>query len=187
VQNLAGVSYTLSAAADGVRSGASQDASEMLEEAAAQTRRSMRELRTLMVDLYPPALERAGLGAALTDLVAPLSADRIQVDLSVDPALRLAPEKAPVLFRAAQEAVRNVQAHADAHRVRVAAARENGRVVLSVEDDGRGFDASRPASAGRRPRFGLRMLEDLARDAHGQLSVDSRPGQGTRVRLELPL
>jgi signal transduction histidine kinase len=187
VQNLAGVSYTLSAAGDRL-GGADRGTAQMVEEAAGEARRSMRELRTLLVDLYPPALERAGLGAALSDLVAPLAAERVEVELDVESELDLPHEKVPILYRAAQEALRNTIAHAEASHVRVSATRQDGRAVLSVEDDGKGFDVrASERSRGARPRFGLRMLADLARDAGGDLSVDSRPGDGTRVRIEIPI
>ncbi|TMK38379.1 MAG: sensor histidine kinase [Actinobacteria bacterium] len=187
VQNLAGVSYTLSAAGDRA-ARADPSAGEMVEDAAAETRKSIRELRTLLVDLYPPALERAGLQAALSDLVTPLTAENVQVELDVQAGLDVPNTKVPILYRAAQEALRNTMAHADAHRVRVHASRQNGQAVLSVEDDGKGFDVQEAERAdGGRPHFGLRMLADLAKDAGGELSVDSHPGAGTRVRMQIPI
>jgi signal transduction histidine kinase len=79
-----------------------------------------------------------------------------------------------------------VVAHAEARRVRVAAWRRDGRAVLTVEDDGRGFEPD-GADDERRKHFGLRILHDLAADANGELSIDSQPGSGTRVRIEVPV
>jgi two-component system NarL family sensor kinase len=187
VQNLAGVSYTLSAAAASMRNGAAADAPEIVERAAVETRASIRELRTLLVDIYPATLQRAGLAGALTDLVAVLQARDIATDLDLEADLRLPADQEPVLYRVAQEALRNVARHADATHVRVGAARENGMVVLTVDDDGRGFRPGLARRAEDNEHFGLRILDDLATEAGGRLTVESSPGSGTRVRVELPV
>jgi signal transduction histidine kinase len=186
VQNLTGVSYSLSAAADAIARGDSESAVRTVNGAAIDTRHSIRELRTLLVDIYPPNLQRAGLAAALSDLVASLSGEGLDVQVEVEPDLRLPAHAEPLLYRVAQEALRNVVAHADASHARVAAWRRDGWAVLTVEDDGRGFVAADPGGE-RRKHFGLRILQDLATDANGELAVDSRPGDGTRVRIEVPV
>jgi signal transduction histidine kinase len=186
VQNLAGVSYSLSAAADAIARGDSESAVRTVNGAATDTRHSIRELRTLLVDIYPPNLQRAGLAAALSDLVASLSGEGLDVQVEVEPNLRLPAHAEPLLYRVAQEALRNVVAHADASHARVAAWRRDGRAVLTVEDDGRGFVPADPGGE-RRKHFGLRILQDLATDANGELAIDSRPGDGTRVRIEVPV
>src|SRR5205085_10858574 len=94
--------------------------------------------------------------------------------------LRLPPETEALLFRAAKESLRNVRAHADANRIDVSVVQTNGRVMLEVVDDGRGFDPD-AASEGH---FGLRILADLARGADATFDVDSAPGRGTKVRLD---
>ncbi|HEY7077110.1 MAG TPA: sensor histidine kinase [Solirubrobacteraceae bacterium] len=180
VQNLAGVSYSLAAATRRIDG----EAAVMVERAAEDTRDSIRELRTLLVDIYPPALQQSGLPAALADLASTLRARDIAVDLDVDGPLDVGPEQERLLYRAAQEALRNVARHADAEHVRVRAGRVNGHATLRVEDDGRGF-APGDDEEGRR-HFGLRMLADLAADAGGALTIDSEPGAGTRVRMEIP-
>jgi signal transduction histidine kinase len=179
VQNLAGVSYGLAAAAEELPPGSA--AREAVDEGAEQTRRSVRELRTLLVDIYPPALQRAGLQAALTDLLSGIGDNGCDVHLRVEPPeLRLPAETEALLFRAAQESVRNVRTHADAHRLDVSVVQTDGRVALEVVDDGRGFDPSTAADG----HFGLRILADLARDADASFDLESAPGKGTKVRLE---
>jgi signal transduction histidine kinase len=117
--------------------------------------------------------------------VAPLAAAGIDIDLDADDDdVSLPPETEAILFRAALESLRNVLRHADAGRVSVRVSSPDGHVTLDVEDDGRGFlvdDATRDG------HFGLRLLEDLARDTDGRLTVRSRPGEGTSIRLEIPL
>ena len=89
----------------------------------------------------------------------------------------------PLIYRAAQEALRNVSAHANATSVRVSLTTDGVSAVLSVQDDGDGFD---PVDDDR-PRFGLTMLEDLAAQSGGRLELISRRGEGTTVRLTVPL
>jgi two-component system, NarL family, sensor kinase len=179
VQDLAAVSYSLAAAAE----RAPEPYDEELREAAAETRHGIGQLRTLLVEIYPPELRRAGLEAALTDLLAASSARGLETSLEVSPELKLEPEAEALFFRVAQEALRNVVRHAGAKRVRVSVGRENGRARLLVEDDGRGFD---PETAGGDGHFGLRGLEDLVSEAGGELQLDSAPGEGSRVSVEVP-
>lgn len=177
VQNLAGVTYSLSAAA----SSAPAELAPTLREAAVATRQALRELRSLLVEIYPPDLQREGLEAALEDLLAPCAARGLETRLAVDDG-DLPPDVEGLFFRAAQEALRNVVKHADAQSVEVEVARRNGRATLRVEDDGSGFEVDgRPKG----DHFGLRVLRDLVREVGGDLDVDSKPGQGTVVCVEV--
>lgn len=177
VQDLAGVSYSLTATAD----AAGPEVAAVMREAAEDTRRTIKELRTLLVDIYPPDLHRAGLEAALRDLVAPLAPHGIAATLEIPTDLELPKDVETLFYRTAQEALRNVVKHAQATRVCVRV-ETDGRVCLTVEDDGVGL----PAEARAEGHFGLRLLADLARDAHGELRVESEPQQGTRVMIEVP-
>jgi two-component system NarL family sensor kinase len=177
VQNLAGVSYSLAAAAE--RDGAN-GSSETLERAASQTRETVRELRGLLVEIYPPSLHRAGLAAALDDAAAPLVRRGIAVRTAVEPALELNEHAEALLFRVAQEALRNAAAHADPTHVDVRVERHGEGVTMAIEDDGRGFDTAVERPHGH---FGLSLVEDLAREAGARLAIDSAPGSGTRVTI----
>ena len=146
VQNLAGVSYSLSAAAGDLQRGDTDSAVDAIEEAARETRRSIRDLRTLLVDIYPADLHRIGLAAALGDLVSRAGARGVHAEVDVPEDLRLPPEAEALLYRTAQEAVRNALEHADPQRLDLSVVAENGSARLEVRDDGRGFD---PAAAGR--------------------------------------
>ena len=153
----------------------------MLREAAAGTRRTIRELRTLLVDIYPPDLHRTGLEAALRDLVAPLAPRGSRRSVDVPPALTLPPAVETLLYRCAQEALRNVAAHSRAQHVDVRIELDAEFARLTVEDDGRGFDGGVEEG-----HMGLQLLTDLAREAGGRLEVASSPGDGTRVCVEAP-
>ena len=184
VQELAGVSYALSATGERLERAGPAAAAEVVRDSAAATRRAVRELRALLIGIYPPSLERSGLEAAVGDLLAPLSARGIAVEAQIGDDLTLASETEELIFRGAQEALRNVAKHADPSQVAVTLSRRNGSVVLAVRDDGRGFDPA-AARAADGPSLGLRLLEDLVEERHGRLEIDSAVGRGTMVILEL--
>jgi signal transduction histidine kinase len=184
VQELAGVSFSLAAAAERIRTRAPADVVEAVRNAASATRGTVRRLRSLLVEIYPPSLERAGLAAAIADAVAPAAQRGLGVRVELSDDFDASPQTQSIVFRTAQEAVRNTLAHADASRLDVNIAHRNGVAILEVIDDGCGFSPRDiPAETGH---FGLTLLADLARDAGGSLTVESAVGTGTSVRLEVP-
>jgi two-component system, NarL family, sensor kinase len=183
VQDLAGVSYALSAAGDRLERAGPPGLAGVVRDAATATRRAVRELRALLIGIYPPSLQRSGLEAAVSDLLAPLSARGIEVEAEIAGDLALAPEAEELIFRSAQEALRNVAKHADPSRVEVSVRRSNGSVVLAVCDDGRGFDPGAVTADGS--SLGLRLLEGLVEEHRGRLEVHSDAGRGTLVTVEL--
>jgi two-component system, NarL family, sensor kinase len=184
VQDLAGVSFSLSADAQRLDSEGSPDAADALRQGAAQTRQSVRELRSLLVELHPPRLRDAGLAAALSDLVAPLAGRGLHTGVDVPEDLELPTETEALLFRVAQEATRNAASHADATRVDLLVSVTAEHVRLTVQDDGRGFSIDDAALAAGRGHLGLRLLRDLADDAGAALEIDSEPGRGTKISIE---
>jgi signal transduction histidine kinase len=95
----------------------------------------------------------------------------------------LRPEAAVALFRIAQEALNNTAKHAAAASIKVTLGVDNGEVMLTIADDGRGFE---PASV-RRGRWGMSTMRERAEAAGGRLAVESAPGHGTTVRASVPL
>jgi signal transduction histidine kinase len=147
----------------------------------------MRQLRSLLVEIYPPNLRTAGLQAALPDLLAGLTARGIATELRIDDIVGLSEEAERLVFRTAQEAVRNVADHAHAHAVEVSlTTTTDGVIELVVSDDGRGFSADEIAQRRAAGHLGLILIQDRARSVGGELAVDSRPGQGTRITLRIP-
>jgi two-component system, NarL family, sensor kinase len=134
------------------------------------------------VDIYPPDLHRTGLGPAVRDLVAPLAPRGIEASVEVPDTLALRPELETLLYRCAQEALRNVAKHSNAKHVHVQIETDRDLARLLVTDDGRGFEE--PVDDGH---LGLRVLADLARETGGRLSVGSQPQGGTRLCIEAPL
>ena len=144
------------------------------------------ELRSLILQLRPPALERDGLLPSLAkhlDVVG--RTHGIATRLEASSVGELDPDTEQALFRIAQEAVTNVVRHATARTVTVALTAEDGRVVLDVVDDGRGFDPEHRAISSR--RLGLVSMRERAADLGGSLSIVSAPGAGTTVHAEVPI
>jgi signal transduction histidine kinase len=183
VQDLAGISYSLSAAA---QTGASPATRSTLEQAAAGTRDAMRRLRSLLVEIHPPNLRASGLDAALADLLAPFRASGVETELKVDASLGLDEEAERIVYRAAAEALRNVERHARANRIAVSVERDEAGVQLVVADNGAGFAPEDRERRREEGHVGLSLLEELAARAGGRLDVRSAPGEGTTFELELP-
>jgi signal transduction histidine kinase len=186
VQDLAGISYSLNAAASAADSEATPRLRETLQEAASGTRESMRRIRSLLVEIHPPNLRVTGLDAALSDLLSPLRARGIATTLELPDELGVSDDTEALLYRAANEAVRNVERHARAANVSVRVERENGRVRLEVDDDGVGFTPGRREQSRAAGHVGLSLLEELAARMDGTLEVRSTPGAGTSFVLEVP-
>ena len=182
VQDLASVSYSL-ASIDGKIADGGRDA---LRDAADGTRRSIRALRSLLVEIYPPSLRDAGLRAALSDLTAPLTAHGITVNLELPTDVQFSPDVEALLYRATQEAVRNVVAHARAHHLDIRLTRPDHRAVLDIVDDGVGFDAAEVTTRPAEGHVGLRVLKDLVGDAGGGVDITTAPGSGTHIHMEVP-
>jgi signal transduction histidine kinase len=180
VQAVAGLTWRLDAAAR----QASPPLSGTLAEGASEARETLREMRSLLVALHPPNLRRVGLEAALSDSAAPLRSDGVDVDLDV--AADIDSDAQALVYRVADEALRNAHQHARAQRVEVRLRDGDRRVRLSVRDDGAGFTADDLAARRSDGHRGLALLEDLAADAGGRLTIDSAPGRGTLVELDAP-
>jgi signal transduction histidine kinase len=93
------------------------------------------------------------------------------------------PSRDGEVLRIAQEALQNVIKHAGAERISVRLRAQGSRLTLEVEDDGAGFEPDRPALRSR--RLGLTSMEERAQRVGGSLTIESTPGAGTRVRLEV--
>ena len=146
-------------------------------------RGAVRALRTLVLEIYPPNLAADGLAGALDELVEPASAAGLDVRVRVDDVDGVSDDAVALVWRAAQEAVRNATRHARGSSIDVSVRRTGQRVSLRVADDGVGFV---PGAFSHQGRFGLRSLQDLAAEAGGHLDVETGPGRGTTVLLEVP-
>ena len=185
VQDLAGVAFSLAGAS---RQQQAPPTAALLDRSATQVRDSIKSLRSLLVDIYPQSLAEAGLGSALTDLLAGVESRGVTTTLDTDALQEPVPEDvARVVWRAAQEAVRNVVSHARATSLRVRAATTDRAVELDVVDDGVGFDDETMRERVAEGHVGLRSLRDLVSHSRGDVRVDSTPGKGTAVHVKVPL
>jgi signal transduction histidine kinase len=145
---------------------------------------TLQDVRRLAVELRPKALDDFGLVAALQRL-AETFAEQTGIRVHVQAVLgdsRLSGETETALYRIVQEALTNVIKHAQAQTVSVVLTRKDDRVVAVIEDDGRGFD---PADTSDE-RLGLLGMGERIALVNGQLSVESRPGEGTTIAVEVP-
>ena len=143
------------------------------------------EIRQLSHELHPAVLHEKGLPDALSSYCEEFSATRgipisYHADESVD---ELSPGAALCIYRIAQEALGNVAKHAKAKQAQVRLTRSDGRVCLSVSDDGVGFN---PDASGKTGGLGLINMRERVRQLNGTFTFESEPGQGTTVKAEVP-
>ena len=150
----------------------------------------MRSIRSVTRDLRPPLLDELGLVPALRGYAEGQSV-RTGVPIAVEAnagAETLRPDTAIAAFRIVQEAVNNTLRHASAEQVTVSVRADANRLLLSVRDDGRGFDVAealqRAATGGH---LGLLGMRERVEALGGRLEIDSTAGQGTEIRADVPL
>ncbi len=151
---------------------------------------ALEQTRSLTFELSCPMLSELGLAAALEELCSTMSHERnilIEFDGGQE-GLPLTMDQKTVLYRSTRELLNNVLKHSGAQWARVQMKRKGAYARISVEDDGRGFDAS-TAGKGFSPSggFGLFNMSEYLRHAGGELNVESSPGGGTEVVLTMPL
>jgi len=160
---------------------------ELLEKACHLVDESIGQSRSLTADLTPPILYHSGLVSGLEQL-AHWFAEKHHLRVTVEPRSDLKPENqeaAVVLFNAARELLFNVVKHAGVDQARVILSETDGRVQLSVEDQGAGFDSARLAESSR-AGFGLLNLRERLHFIGGEMQIQSAPGRGTRITLLAP-
>ena len=146
---------------------------------------TLQSIENVMADLRPALLDEYGLAAALAwygEEYSQRTGIRVAVEAG-DAGAALAPETAVALFRIAQEALNNAAKHSSAKRITVQLKEQGGELMLSISDDGKGFDLAQAP----RGRWGMTTMRERAEAGGGRLSVESSPGTGTTVRARLPV
>jgi signal transduction histidine kinase len=140
-------------------------------------------------ELRPTVLDDVGLIPALRTFMKNFRAETgLQVSLSAFAAVdRINGDKRTILYRVAQEALTNVARHAQARRADVKLHRLDGAVRLTVKDDGKGFPTERVLRGRRKNRLGLLGMRERVEMVKGTFAIQSVPGKGTTVRVEVPL
>jgi signal transduction histidine kinase len=159
-------------------------AQQMLDKSLAATRSGLQETRRALKSLRASSLDDLGLALALRSMAEETAAKaNLQLDLSLPERLpALSPDVEQCIYRVAQEAVANVAHHANAHTLTVQLSVNEPGLGLLVQDDGLGFDVRQGEASGH---FGLPGMRERAQLVGGQLTINSRPGQGTTVRLTI--
>jgi signal transduction histidine kinase len=182
LQGLGGLRVILSSALRRVEEG---DVADLLREGVGQVEREIENLRAIITELRPAALDELGLAPAIEALVARITTvEGLTIGCSVDvPAdgRGLGPELETTVYRLVQEALTNVAKHAGAERAQVVVRTAGGRVEVEVADDGTGFDAQATTSG-----FGLAGMRERVALSGGELVVTPGPS-GTTVRARIPL
>ncbi len=181
-QNLIALALKLKATARSAENSGADDAK--INEAAEHCRGLVGEVRRICHGLFPPTLESLGLIAALEQLTAQFDSSGVEVALRREPEItqaRFRDEVEIALFRIAQEAVSNALRHGGAEHVDVELAHEDGLLILTVTDDGKGFDVDAVEGVG----LGLNAMAERTRAVGGKLSIASEPGE-TRVEVAVP-
>jgi two-component system sensor histidine kinase UhpB len=145
-------------------------------------------LRRVAHRLHPAIIEQGGLIPALAQLADDVTrASSVDVHATLPPPgfeKTLSRDRAIIVFRIAQEALRNVVKHSEARKAEISVEVTGETLALSVKDDGKGFDSTDPA---RKSGIGLISISERARLVDGKFSISSSPGQGTTVRVHVPL
>ncbi len=184
VQHVAAALWHLEASGP-AESAAGSEQQQRVQVAVGLLRSAIEEARRLINGLRPPLLDEMGLVAAVQHLVSSLArpdGPHVELEHQVD-FDRLDPLLEGAVFRMVQEALSNACKHSGSQRLAVRLVQRQERLLVDVIDWGRGFDAARiPAD-----RFGLRGIKERARLFGGKVRLESAPGKGTRLHIELPL
>jgi signal transduction histidine kinase len=183
-QSLAVLVMAIDGAIAALRSGVAP----RLDEAKALAVRTIEEVHRMILDLRPSVLDDLGLQSAIR-----WYAERHLVSrgLSVRCEFEAEDRRLPgafetALFRVCQEAMSNIARHAQAETVLIQLSESDGVIRIEIEDDGKGFEPGNVSHADRR-HFGLMGIEERVEILGGKVRIESAPGKGTRIHLEIPL
>jgi PAS domain S-box-containing protein len=182
-QSLYSIALFAEAARRLAMAGELETVQEHLGELGEAARQALKEMRLLVYELRQPALARAGLVGALRERLETVERRAgVEVEFSVEGEGKPSPEVEEGLYRIAQEALNNAlkHAHADSVRVRLRLAADS--VELEIRDDGRGFDPAESTGG-----LGIPGMRERARALGGEFGISSAPGEGTAVRVRIPL
>jgi signal transduction histidine kinase len=169
--------------------GLPENAVSRIDELLRQTNHIIEELRRLSQDLRPAALDRLGLLPSLNRLASDITTHSgIAIEVRVIGAERRLPAEAElVLFRITQEALRNTWKHAQATQADITVEFAEGKIRVTVSDNGKGFDVPQVMGDRKRGKLGLAGMMERAKLLGGTLAVSSVVGKGTTLTAELPV
>ena len=164
-----------------------EDAREQLEEIRARVVKTSQEAHDIAYQMHTAILDDLGLAASLKALCSQFS--ELYPDIALDfedsgPPFSLPSEVASCLYRIAEESLENVATHSHAKRVSVRLGFKKRAVVVTIQDDGAGFD---PKAVKGHGRLGLISMKERAHLVNGKLTITTQPGHGTQIALEVPV
>jgi PAS domain S-box-containing protein len=180
------IQYTAAALmmADALQQSAAGNVSLALDDIIASLRRAIDEGRRVIQGVRSSVLDDAGLVEGIEDLIHQLDGTGLVVEFDKDPQIgRLPKPHETAIYRVVQEALTNAKKHSGSQRVHIELRQADGQIHAAVRDFGCGFDV--PAS--RRKGFGLLGMTERVRLLGGRCSIESQPGSGTTVLIQLPV
>ena len=171
------------------KGAATGDEPSPMEEISAETKLAMQETREISYNLRPFQLDRLGLTKAIESMARTVaSASGIKITPKLDNIDNIFPEDLQINFyRIVQESLNNIMKHSEATEAEVLVTRNAKRIILSIRDNGLGFDPAARSSKGGNSGFGLTGMEERANLLRGNYRVRSAPGQGTIATAEFPI
>ncbi|MBN2387572.1 MAG: GAF domain-containing protein [Anaerolineales bacterium] len=168
--------------ANGVLKADAQAASSHLTEAENLVYEVIEELTFLIQEMYPMALAEKGLANTLREYIYEWeNRNEATVDLRIEDERRVALEIEQALYRVVQEALANVSRHSQANRVEILLEYQDRSINVTITDNGRGFE-----TCNKQNGMGLRSIRERVESIHGTFSIESQPGQGTRLHVQAP-
>ncbi|MFC8038035.1 sensor histidine kinase [Paenarthrobacter sp. NPDC057355] len=178
IQDLSGLAYAL----ESEERRGPPDLRPVFSNARLMLQNTVRTLRAMTNELYPPDLQRLGLRSSLTQLTAPLVARGITLTMDLPEQLIADRERAVLMYRVVREALVNATKHSSATSIHVRISQSDRVTKITVSDNGHGFE---PNVEGYEGHYGLRILGDTIKHAGGTLDVRSSPGAGTIIHVTL--
>ncbi|MFC1988018.1 response regulator [Chloroflexota bacterium] len=150
---------------------------------------SIHDLRRIVMDLHPSILNESGLASAVQDYLSNMEKDDwISCYLEVKGTIkRMEPNAERSIYYVVKEALNNIRKHAKAHEVHVVIDFQDGSLAIDVSDDGNGMDTSAKRGNTGMEHLGIDGMNERARMLNGSLVIQSKPGEGTRVKLVVPI
>lgn len=183
IQHLTAITLRLDLLASKLQRGDHENTVRLVNQLREAIAAEMVSLRRLMIELRPPMLDQRGIEVALRDCAQGVLGDSIQFELACTlDGLELAPELETAIYRVVREALTNIRKHAAADHARVTLVASEARVLLTISDDGSGFQ---PGRAGA-DRYGLITMREGVEAVGGTWRVETSLGSGTRIEAALP-
>jgi signal transduction histidine kinase len=182
-QSLYGISLYAQAALGKLATDRPDQARQYIEDIQSTAQESLADMRLLIFELRPPILEKEGLIAALQNRLSAVE-NRANTKSRIESNLdhRLPPDMEQGLYQIAREALNNIIKHANAKNIQIKVQQERDRPSMEILDDGIGFDLE---IACRQGGLGLTNMQECARARGWQIDIESSPGNGTRIKVEI--